>query len=204
MHNERHLSWRAAENKKWGGIHDQHFHHYAEVSLGSEAFFTLFMLTGQFVRFEVRPLLFPCFRKMQEGKKALVSGYGVFFYCLFCQYCPLVLSGLGRKKPNASLPKQKKNQTPPAKLLNVHGLWVEAYSFLLYSLSPNNSQLAVTKSVVWISWSSFKLPYYYWLQSLGWSFLFLCANSGYLRLHKYLKDVVWLLRNVYLLSSLWP
>lgn len=127
------------------------------------------------------------------GEKALVRGYSVFFYCFFCEHCPLFLSG-GEKNPNTSPPKKKKQTTckvTKCSWLSGGGLLFSGIFFKSY-----DSQLAVTKSVVWISWSSFKHPYYYWLQSLGWSFLFLCTNSGYFRLHKYLKHVVRLRRNV--------
>lgn len=135
------------------------------------------------------------------GEKSLGTWLQCFLLLLLLWTLPSVPFRWGEKPQH--LPTEKKKQTTckvtKCSWLSGGGLLFSGIFFKSY-----DSQLAVTKSVVWISWSSFKHPYYYWLQSLGWSFLFLCTNSGYFRLHKYLKHVVRLRRNVYLLSFLWP
>lgn len=134
VHDERHPGRRAAENKEWGGIHDQHFHRYAEVSLGSEAFFTLSVLTVQFLCFQVRHLLL--LQRNVRGGKSLGIWLQCFLLLLVLWILPSVPFTCGEKNPNTSPTKQEKSQ-PTCKVTKMlmTKWWVEVYFFLVSSLS---------------------------------------------------------------------
>lgn len=102
------------------------------------------------------------------GKKKVVSGTFVSFHCLFCGYCLLFLWDVRRKTPTLSHPPKQKGY-PTSKLLNV---WLAVFLFSVLWLRTCCSQ-----DRAWISWSSFRFPNYYFLQSLGWFFLFLSVPS---------------------------
>lgn len=114
VHDERHPGRRAAENKEWGGIHDQHFHRYAEVSLGSEAFLSLSVLRVQFLCFWVRHLLL--LQRNVRGRKKPWCLATVFPFIACSVNIASVPFRCGEKNPNTS-PTKQKISNPPAKLL---------------------------------------------------------------------------------------
>lgn len=102
------------------------------------------------------------------GKKKVVSATFVFFHCLFCGYCLLFLWDVRRKTPTLSHPPKQKGY-PTSKLLNV---WLAVFLFSVLWF-----RMCCSQDRAWISWSSFRFPNYYCVQSLGWFFLFLSVPS---------------------------
>lgn len=137
MHHEWHLGRRATENKKWRGIYDQHFHCYAEVSLGSEALF-FYLVYVHWAACSLSGWLCCSSFATKSGREGgkVVSGTFVFFHCLFCGYCLLFLWDVRRKTPTLSHPPKKK-WYPTSKLLNV---WLAVFLFSVLWLWMCGSQ----------------------------------------------------------------
>lgn len=129
---------------------------------------------GSLFLFRLIVSLFTCHKNWEGGrkggrqKKKVVSGTFVSFHCLFCGYCLLFLWDVRRKTPTLSHPPKQKGY-PTSKLLNV---WQAVFLFSVLWL-----WMCCNQDRAWISWSSFRFPNYYFLQSLGWFFLFLSVPS---------------------------
>lgn len=135
-------------------------------------------------------------KEMWGGGKALVSGYSVSFYCLFCEYCLSSFQVWGEKPQHLS--NQTKNPNSLAKLLKcswLSGRWrFIPFWYLLQVLRFTIGYNQVSGMNVLIIFLNFLAT----TTCKAWTHPFCfcqCTNSGYLRVHKYLKHIVWLLRN---------
>lgn len=131
-------------------------------------------------------------QKWEWRGQALVSGNYLFFYCLLCKNCPLLLSAVRRKIPILSHLSKQLTKKASSKSLNVFVRVVSLLSGIFFK--SYDSEFAVAKTAMWISWSSSKLPLLLFPAKPGLILaVFFCTDSGYLRPRKYLK--------IYILAS---
>lgn len=72
-------------------------------------------------------------KKWGGGEEALLSGYSVSFYCLFCEYCLSSFEVRGEKSQHLSNQTKKSKLTCKVTKMLMTKWWVEVYSFLVSS-----------------------------------------------------------------------